>query len=291
MKVFHHPQSNDTGINFDTLRKADSIAASLRNDPINGVELVTATPVTMDELAHVHTEEYLEALVSGEPYDLAASNGLGWDEQLLGAVCASTGAVRDAALEALTTGRVAGALSSGLHHARADRGAGYCTVNGLVVAARAALAAGATRVLILDLDAHGGGGTASLIDGLEGVEQVDVTVVGFDTYASRPDATLILSDASDYVADVERALGAIDAPAAIDLVIYNAGMDPHGAAGGRAAIGDSEIEARERMVFDWAEHHGIPVAWTLAGGYTGTIDMDELVSLHRLTIQHGARTR
>ena len=30
--------------------------------------------------------------------------------------------------------RVAGSLSSGLHHARADRGNGFCTFNGLVVA-------------------------------------------------------------------------------------------------------------------------------------------------------------
>src|SRR5260370_35742530 len=77
-------------------------------------------------------------------------------------VLSANGGAVAAGLAALEQG-VAGSLSSGLHHARHARGAGFCTFNGLVIAAREALAAGAASVLILDLDAHCGGGTASLI--------------------------------------------------------------------------------------------------------------------------------
>jgi hypothetical protein len=80
--------------------------------------------------------------------------------------------------------RVAGALSSGLHHARADRGAGFCTFNGLAVTAHAALDFGAERPQVLDLDAHCGGGTRSMTDP-DSVVQIDVSTVGFDRWSPR----------------------------------------------------------------------------------------------------------
>ena len=72
-----------------------------------------------------------------------------------------------------------------------------------------------------------------------------------------------------------------------DLVIYNAGMDPHeeSAIGGLAGITTSVIAERERLVFEWARQRGVGVAFTLAGGYTGgRLDRERLVELHRLTI-------
>src|SRR5262249_61243678 len=89
--------------------------------------------------------------------------GFKWDKKLWEMVCSSNGGVIATAIEALRTRRVSGSLSSGLHHARRARGAGFCTFNGLVLAARAALDAGAHTVLILDLAAHCAGGTHELI--------------------------------------------------------------------------------------------------------------------------------
>jgi acetoin utilization deacetylase AcuC-like enzyme len=206
----------------------------------------------------------------------------------MGAVLASTGGVRAAVLSALSSATFAGSLSSGLHHARRDRGYGYCTVNGLVVGAVAAQANGAGRVLIVDFDAHCGGGTAGLIDGLDGIEQIDVSVNSFDSYESRPDAKLVLSSATTYLDDVEAALDAVPSPTSIDLVIYNAGMDPHERAGGVRGIDAEILAAREQRLFEWASALRLPVAWVLAGGYTGAITMDELVELHRLTITAAA---
>src|SRR5947207_187360 len=58
---------------------------------------------------------------------------------------------------------VSAALVSGFHHAHADHGEGFCTFNGLIVAAEALKACGEIKsIAILDLDLHYGNGTASL---------------------------------------------------------------------------------------------------------------------------------
>lgn len=289
MKVHYRPAYNATSVAFDTTRKATAIAARLRHHPIDGVELVSPTLATAAEIGDTHDRDYVRALRTGTPRHLAASNGIGWDEQLLTAVRASTGGVRSAVLDALTNRVNSGSLSSGLHHAAADGGRGFCTLNGLVIGAAAARRAGAERVLIVDFDAHCGGGTASLIDGRAGIEQIDVSVSSFDQYRSRPDARLAMSDGNDYLGDLQRMLATVDTPGSVDVVIYNAGMDPHQHAGGIAPIDTDTLRAREEMVFGWAASFGLPVAWVLAGGYTGQITMDELVDLHLLTVRAAVR--
>ena len=86
--------------------------------------------------------------MTGAPTHLAESQGFDWDAQLWPMVAMSTGGVVAAAMAALETG-IAGSLSSGLHHARYGSGAGFCTLNGLVLAARSAIDGGAKSVLII----------------------------------------------------------------------------------------------------------------------------------------------
>ena len=295
MHVFYSPAYCATTIAFDTTRKAAAIAMSLAADPVVGIEIVSPQPIYRDELTAVHDPEYVEAVLTGELRALATSNELAWHPSLSDAVWASVAGVRDAAVDAFTSGGIAGSLSSGLHHAYAGNGRGYCTFNGLVVAARAAIAVGAERILVLDLDAHCGGGTASMIRDISEVEQVDISVDPFDMYESRGLARLTLCSDRDYLRTIERALNDIDTPEAVDLVLYNAGMDPHELAGGCSGITTAILAERERMVFAWAAENGIPLAWVLAGGYTAgnegaALDMDGLVALHRLTIETAARS-
>lgn len=276
------------GNSFETSEKSGRVAESLEKRPVTGVVVVEPEPATVEELAPVHSAEYIQAVATGEPRTLAGSNGLGWWPGLFRAVSASTGGVIDAVLFAYRNRVHAGSLSSGLHHASADRGAGFCTFNGIAVAAKAARADGARRVLIVDFDAHCGGGTASIIEGVEGIEQVDVSVVEYDGYRSRPDARLEFADAEDYLEVCESILAGIESPETVDVVIYNAGMDPHEDAGGVGGITAEVLAERERLVFDWAERHGLPVAFVLAGGYLQGADWTELVNLHRLTIRKAA---
>ncbi|MCU1401347.1 MAG: hypothetical protein JWN62_4456, partial [Acidimicrobiales bacterium] len=212
--VFFSPAYCNTTVAFDTTRKAAAVAASLQDDPIAGVVVHAPSAIYRDELTAIHDPAYVDAVLTGEPRELATSNELGWDPGLSDAVWASVAGVRDAAVTAYREGTIAGSLSSGLHHAAAGRGRGYCTFNGLVVAAAAAIAAGAERIVVLDLDAHCGGGSAALIRSIPEIEQVDVSVDVFDMYESRGLARLTLCDGRDYLEVVARELDRIETPEA-----------------------------------------------------------------------------
>jgi acetoin utilization deacetylase AcuC-like enzyme len=152
--VFYSRAYTAAECEFDTTRKAGWIAHPLSRRPIAGVRLVEPAPLAAAELERAHASAYVRAVRTGEPRELAESSGLMWDPGAWTAACASNGGVVAAVTEAMRTRRNTGSLSSGLHHARAASGAGFCTFNGLALGARAALDAGARRVLIIDLDAH-----------------------------------------------------------------------------------------------------------------------------------------
>jgi acetoin utilization deacetylase AcuC-like enzyme len=142
--LYYSPVYVGSGYSFDTTRKAKWVADSLLDAPIPGIELVEPSPLTERDVARVHRAHFVDAVRTGQSADLAESQGFEWDQNMWPMVLASNGGVVAAALSALSSG-VAGSLSSGLHHARADRGAGFCTFNGLVIAARQALSGGAER--------------------------------------------------------------------------------------------------------------------------------------------------
>jgi acetoin utilization deacetylase AcuC-like enzyme len=294
LPVFYSPKYLYAKITSDTTTKAAAVAASLEVQPIKYVQVrEPSRAITASEIALVHSPEYAKAIVTGSNRALADSNGLcSWTPEFASSRLWATGGVRDAVLEALRTRGNAGSMSSGLHHARYDYGKGYCTINGLAIGAKLALQEGAKRVLIVDLDAHGGGGTASLIAGIPGIEQIDVSVSSYDDYVGTPQCNYTLvSTASDYLPVVRTALARCANPESIDLVIYNAGVDPHQdcTTGGLRGITTEMLNERENIVFSWAKTHNIPVAFVFAGGYLSSkLDETTLVQLHRNTIGQAA---
>ncbi|GBF17764.1 acetoin utilization protein AcuC [Rhodococcus sp. Br-6] len=293
MKVYYSPDYVGAAYGFDTTRKAAWIADSLVHRPIDGVELLAPPPLTAGDLERVHDREYVRAVRTGEPSYLAESQGFAWDPALWPMVLASNGGVLAAARNALDDG-VAGSLSSGLHHAKRDRGDGFCTFNGLVVAAKTLLDEGAvSSVLILDLDAHCGGGTAQLIDRDPRIWHEDVSVSAFDHYSGHTNsAPWDVDHADDYLLAVKQAVAQADRLGPFDLCLYNAGMDPYQGCGvgGLDGITAEILAQREQNVFDWCRQRRIPIAFVLAGGYIGSrLDQTTLVDLHRLTVAEGAR--
>ena len=286
LPVFYSEDYVVAAHSFDTTRKARWVAESLAADPIAGVRLSPNAALGVAELERVHDPVYVAAVRTGEPRALAESNGFAWDAQLWTMVRASNGGAVAAARAALRSG-CAGALASGLHHARRAHGAGFCTFNGLALAALAAFDAGAKRVLVLDLDAHCGGGTDELIGRHPGVRILDIAVDAFDRYAPSPGNSLdMVANASDYLPTLQARLQELS-DEKFDLCLYNAGMDPHEGSpvGGLAGIDATLLARRERSVFDWCRARALPVAFVLAGGYIGPgLDRAGLVALHRLTL-------
>lgn len=286
--VYYSPTYVGAGYSFDTTRKAKWVADSLNESPLPGIELIEPAPLTFDQVAKVHDPGYVRAIESGSPRFLAESQGFRWDAGLWPMVLASNGGAVAAALTALQQG-VAGSLSSGLHHARRESGAGFCTFNGLVLAAQAALVAGAKSVLILDLDAHCGGGTAELIADDPRLWQIDVSVNQFDHYTSSERVWLaVVRKSSDYLPAIQSGLDATRKRGLhFGLCLYNAGMDPFEgcSTGGLFGITRQHLADRECMVFEWCRAQKLPIAFVLAGGYVSPdLDVPGLVDLHRLTL-------
>ena len=290
VSVFFSEDYVAAAYDFPTTRKSGAIAESVVTHPIAGVALVAPEPAARADLERVHEPAYIDAILTGEPRTLAASAGLSWDPGFVTALLASTGGCIAAADAAWSSG-IAGSLSSGLHHAAPDRGQGFCSLNGLALAALTFLDLGARSVQIVDLDAHCGGGTQDILGSNPLVTQVDVSTNSYD--GRRPIdgwTSDLVDDAGEYLPTIIGRLDAID-PDSVGAVLYNAGMDPHEdcATGGLRGITDAVLAERDRIVFDWAATHGLPIAFVLAGGYTGSRLTDEhLTALHRLTIDAAA---
>lgn len=295
MKLFYGSNYTLAQHAFDTTRKATWVADSLRHNARAevSIELVAPTPLNETLLKKVHDPRYVEAIRSGEPRSLAESQDFSWDARLWNMVLTSNGGMVEAMREARRSG-VAGTLSSELHHARHERGYGYCTFNGLALATQAALDEGAGRVLILDLDAHCGGGTASLIkEHGSRVHHLDISVDQFDQYEI-PIGSIhtldIVTKAKRYLPQLQKRLEELKG-GHFDLCLYNAGMDPFEGCpeGGLAGMTAEILRQREQLVFRWCACHRLPVAFTIAGGYTGpSCSREQLMSLHRATIETAA---
>jgi acetoin utilization deacetylase AcuC-like enzyme len=293
MNVYYSPAYAGSAYAFETTRKSRWVADSLDESPIPNIALCAPQALTLEQVCLAHDPAYVSAIQTGAPLELAQSQGFSWDPGLWPMVLASNGGAVAAALDALRSG-LAGSLSSGLHHARRGAGLGYCTFNGLVIAAREALAAGARSVLILDLDAHCGGGSASMIGDEPRIWQLDVSVDDYDSYESSDQVRLhMVRSSDDYLGEIEKQLRevALRWPR-FDLCLYNAGMDPfEGCADGAlAGITREMLASREQIVFDWCRRLSLPVAFSLAGGYVGEkLDQQGLVDLHRLTLSTAAK--
>ncbi len=273
---------------FDTTRKSGVIAEAIREGraDANLVDPSKFTRHALELIQSVHDLSYVDAVTTGNPRSLASSQGFDWDPGLpIMAIAHSAGLVA-AVNEVLSSKiRVAGSLSSGLHHARAHRGSGFCTFNGLAVAVRAASALAAERIMILDFDAHSGGGTRSLTSRSR-VVQIDVSTEAFDRWEPSGKDVLLFADKIDYLAKVEKALELTDNAGSFDLVLYNAGMDPVT----DSHVQPEDIAVREHWIADWAAAQGHRLVYALAGGYTSSdISMSQLVDLHLLTINAFAR--
>lgn len=197
----------------------------------------------------------------------------------------SVGGTLAAADAALAEG-VAITLAGGSHHAMPDSGAGYCVFNDLAVAALAQARAG-RRVLVLDLDVHQGDGTAVITAGHPAITTFSIHCEkNFPARKARSTRDVALppgtGDAA-YLAALEAELGPLLDAARPDLVLVQAGVDPHREDRlGRLDLSDDGLLARDALVRAALVGRGIPFAVTLGGGYDA--DVPRLARRHARTL-------
>jgi acetoin utilization deacetylase AcuC-like enzyme len=182
-------------------------------------------------------------------------------------------------------------LAGGTHHAFPEYGSGFCIFNDVAVTARVLLAEKAVaRLMVIDLDVHQGDGTAAIFAS-------DPRVFTFSAHAASnfplrkqtSDHDLALADDLDddrYLAAVGQVLPELLEQLKPELVIYNAGVDPHRDDRlGRLALSDTGLLLRDRMVLEACLRRGIPVATVIGGGYDA---MAALVARHGLVFRAAA---
>lgn len=167
-------------------------------------------------------------------------------------------------------------------------------LNDLAIAAVQLIAEGsARRIAVIDLDVHQGDGTAALLAGRPDVLTFSMHAEkNFPVRKAASDVDVPLPDGlgdEGYMAALEDAL-----PAALDrfrpdLILYQAGVDPHVEDQlGRLALTDQGLVRRDRYVMHAAQSRAIALASVLGGGYGE--DRMAVARRHARTILTLART-
>ena len=296
MKIFHHPGfAAPLGDHIMPISKFALVAERIR-EVLPEVEIAAPDPVSEADLARVHSPDYISAIRTGQPRELAESQKFPWSPELFPSVCLTNGGVLAAARVALEQGTSA-ALASGFHHSCADHGEGFCTFNGLVVALEVLRAEGKIRTAaVLDLDLHYGNGTASLAatrpwlralsiygnDYWQNICYRDVRERRHADGVNHFSVPMIPSGGSDrgvLMEALDQNLGWLLAEGRPDILLYQAGADPlRDDPYSPLDLSHEDLMERDRMVFEFAKSNDLPVAWVLAGGYSK--DIRKVVDVH-----------
>lgn len=234
-----------------------------QNLPVRVLEPVAAT---RDQIALAHSSAYVDGILSCE-----LMNGFrGRQKEVALSLPWTCGSFLSAARAAIDNGLVACSPTSGFHHAGVETAYGYCTFNGLMVAALGLQAEGRVRrVGILDCDQHCGDGTAEIIQSkrLDWVQHVSKEYVD-------------PADSEPFFAKLPKVVKSF---AGCDLLMYQAGADPHVEDPLGGFLTTEQLARRDHIVFSTAKAMGIPLVWNLAGGYQEPIG--KVLAIHNNTMR------
>lgn len=235
--------------------------AGLTHDPVE---------VIVERINKVHAPAYVEAVLSGDPRDIAESQGFRWSPEFATSVVDIWEGHETACMLAVFHEQMVLHPVSGAHHAGKKRGQGFCTFNFLVGGPRPLLDSGRIdSVAIIDLDAHFGNGTSELVRKDRRYSLFDISGFGGQVPPNRSDWRFFSAkDWSQYAGGLTRLPVWLDIVQP-DLVEYNAGVDCHmnDRVGGIPGVTAAFLEWRDEFVFRSCRERHIPMVVNLAGGY------------------------
>jgi acetoin utilization deacetylase AcuC-like enzyme len=277
---------------LDTQRGERILTFLLSEGLVAPKRLMQPRMASMKSLRLVHTDEYLEALRTSEP--LIKVFGFEPDDRTyqraLEAHRTAVGGTLLATRRALERRRVVVNLGGGLHHARPDRGLGFCIFNDVAVAIAKARGDGFSEpILVIDLDLHDGNGTRAAFAEDETVHTFSIHNQNWDDDEAVESTAIELGDAVDdetYIDTIDRHLSPLLERFQPGLVYYLAGTDP--AEGD--PLGNWNISAKGMYRRDGRVYRSIrrtvgmvPIVVALAGGYGAHTWRYSARSLGRLT--------
>ena len=261
-------------------------------------------PVTREQLYQIHDQQHVDDILLCKK-DNGFYNRI---PEVAATLPWTSGSMLAAARYALENKTVAMSPTSGFHHAEYAESMGFCTFNGLMLAAYEILKQiqdSKTKISnavvgILDLDHHYGNGTDSVIDHLVRSNKIQQDQIHHYTFGG--DSTVMqmirttggmgiywkgethsdpgyghrvaeewLDRLPDLVASFKRC----------DIVLYQAGADPHVDDPHGGALTDDQLQRRDVIVFETLR--GIPLAWNLAGGYQ--TPLQKVLDIHTRTLE------
>jgi acetoin utilization deacetylase AcuC-like enzyme len=286
MTILYSPRYHiNLGLHVFPTEKYRLVYERLLTEGFDPSSVVEPAPAEWDELALVHTGDYLTRMRDGTMTDDDIMQlELPWSREMVEGFRVMVGGTIAAALQASP---VAIHVGGGLHHAFPNHGEGFCPFNDVAVAIRVLQSRGVERAAVIDLDVHHGNGTAFIFES-------DPRVFTFSMHQQhnypmwKPRSTLDIGlpdgthDAT-YLRELEAALPRVlaDRPG---CVFYLAGADPYedDQLGGLRLTREG-LRRRDRLVFDAVRDANAPLVVTLAGGYARRVD--DTVAIHVATIQ------
>jgi acetoin utilization deacetylase AcuC-like enzyme len=252
LPVFFSPQMLSNPVSFSpSAGKPARVVASWQRVGIP-LDIRAPMPVTLEQLQRAHDPAFVAGILEGR-----IQNGFNnTSPEVAASLPWTTGAMLSAARHAIATRSVAAAPCSGFHHAGWALASGYCTFNGLMVTAATLKLEGFRKIGILDCDMHFGDGTADIIEMLNAFEWVNHFTAG-QRYEHAEQAEGFFARLPQIIESMKDC----------DVVLYQAGADPHVDDPYGGWLTTAQLRARDAMVFEQFRALGVPVAWNLAGGY------------------------
>jgi acetoin utilization deacetylase AcuC-like enzyme len=263
---------------FPTHKYRLVIARLLDAGLVRASDLVEPEPATWDQLALVHTADYLTRMRDGAmTAEELALLELPWTPGVVEGFRTMVGGTIEAARIAcgadafnLQKPTVSVHIGGGLHHAFPNHGEGFCPFNDVAVAVRVLQADGFQRAAIVDLDVHHGNGTAFIFESDPRVFTFSMhQQYNYPAWKPRGSLDIGLADGTSdqtFLRRLEQALPVVMASHP-QCVFYLAGADPYedDQLGG-LQLTKQGLRERDRMVIDCARRAGLPLDITLAGG-------------------------
>ncbi|XP_071810097.1 histone deacetylase 11-like isoform X1 [Asterias amurensis] len=190
-------------------------------------------------------------------------------------------------------------IGGGFHHCSSERGGGFCAYADITLAIKFLLELGlATKVMIVDLDAHQGNGhERDFMNMQETVYILDMfnrNIYPHDGFAKRGIRKKVELDLytenGPFLRAVEKHLKQALEEFLPDLIVYNAGTDIlEGDPLGALSITPEGIEQRDQLVFEIARKRSkpIPILMVTSGGYqrnNARIIADSILNLRHLKL-------
>jgi acetoin utilization deacetylase AcuC-like enzyme len=240
----------------------------------------------LDVIALVHDREYVNAYWQGNLDPKAQRRiGLPWSPELAYRTRIAVGGTLLTARLALAHG-LACNTAGGTHHAFPSYGSGFCIFNDLAIASQVLHQEGLVKkILIVDLDVHQGDGTALIFQDEPDVFTFSMHCqINFPSVKQISDRDVPLREGmedDEYLRTLANHLPDLLTEFQPDLVLYDAGVDPHiGDRLGKLALTDAGLYRRDMQVLSTCISQGFPVACVIGGGYCE--DMRSLVYRHSL---------